>query len=127
AENPWMGTPMQAVLPHVPPRPKGEPNAPGMFAFADPQRVFHVLTAARWAPPRLDKLDLDLDIAAGRGLDEAIVQLTQIGAINSWLRDQPADIVTAAKASIREALAPHMDGASVRLSGAMWLVSSAPT
>jgi hypothetical protein len=28
--------------------------------------------------------------------------------------------------SLREALAAHLDGASVRLRGAMWLVSSAP-
>ena len=60
-ENPWMEVPMRAVSPHVPPRPKPDPQAPGMFAFADPQRVSHVLTAAGWAPPRLDKLDRDLD------------------------------------------------------------------
>ena len=125
SENPWMEVPMRAVAPHVPPRPKANPQAPGMFAFADPQRVSDVLTAAGWAPPRLDKLDLDLDIAAGRGLEEAVVQSTQIGAVNSWLRGQPAEIVTAAVASIREALAAHLDGASVRLPGAMWLVSSA--
>jgi len=75
-ENPWMEVPMQAVSRHLPPRPKPNPQAPGMFAFADPQRVSEVLTAAI--------------------------------------------------ASIREALAAHVDGASVRLPGAMWLVSSAP-
>ena len=117
---------MRAVSPHVPPRPKADPQAPGMFAFADPQRVFRVLTAAGWASPRLEKLDLDLDIAAGRGLEEAVVQSTQIGAVNSWLRGQPPEVVTAAIASIRVALAPYLDGASVRLPGAIWLVSSAP-
>ena len=91
AENPWMEVPMNAVSRHLPPRPNPVPNAPGMFAFADPQRVSEVLTAAGWAPPRLDKLDLDLDIAAGRGLEEAVVQSTQIGAVNSWLRNQPAE------------------------------------
>jgi hypothetical protein len=96
-----------------------------MFAFAHPQRVSEVLTAAGWAPPRLDKLDLDLDIAAGRGLEEAVVQSTQIGAVNSWLRGQSANIVEAATASIREALAPYAEGASVRLPAAMWLISSA--
>lgn len=35
-ENPWMGVPMQAVAPLLPPRPKGDPRAPGMFAFSDP-------------------------------------------------------------------------------------------
>ena len=117
---------MNAVSRHLPPRPKPNPNAPGMFAFADPERVSEVLTAAGWAAPRLEKLDLDLDIAAGRGLEEAVDQSTKIGAINSWLRNQPAEVVAAAIASVREALAAHLDGASVRLPGAMWLVSSAP-
>jgi hypothetical protein len=121
-----MEVPMQAVSPHVPPRPKADPQAPGMFAFADSQRVSQVLTAAGWAPPRLDKLDLDLDIAAGQGLEEAVVQSTQIGAVNSWLRGQPAEVIAAAIASIREALTAHLDGVSVRLPDAMWLVSSVP-
>jgi SAM-dependent methyltransferase len=123
-ENPWIEVPMRAVLPHVPPRPKSDPRAPGMFAFADPQRVSAILTAAGWASPRFDKCEFVLDIAAGRGLDEAVVQSTQIGAVNSWLRGQPAEVVAASIASIREALAAHQDGASVRLPGAAWLVSS---
>jgi hypothetical protein len=97
-----------------------------MFAFADPQRIAEVLTAAGWAPPRIVELDLALDIAAGRGLEEAVVQSTQIGAVNSWLRNQPAEVSSAAVVSLREALAAHRDGASVRLPAAMWLVSSTP-
>ncbi|HTI88100.1 MAG TPA: class I SAM-dependent methyltransferase [Alphaproteobacteria bacterium] len=125
-ENPWMEVPMRAASRHLPPRPKPDPYAPGMFAFADPQRVSQVLVAAGWAPPQLDKLDCDLDIAAGRGLEEAVIQSTQIGAVNSWLRGQPAEVTTAAITSIRAALAEHLDGTSVRLRGAMWLVSSTP-
>jgi SAM-dependent methyltransferase len=124
AENPWIDVPMRAVSPHVPPRPKSDPSAPGMFAFADPQRVSRVITAGGWAPPQFETLDLDLDIAAAGGLDEAVAQSTQIGAINSWLRNQPAEIVSHAVASIREALTEYLDGASVRLPGAMWLISS---
>jgi len=84
AENPWMEVPMTAAAQHLPPRPKPIPNAPGMFAFADPEHVTEVLIAAGWAPPHFEKLDMDLDIAAGRGLEEAVVQSTQIGAVNSW-------------------------------------------
>ncbi len=126
AENPWMEVPMNAVVRHLPPRPKPDPHAPGMFAFADPKRVSEIFTASGWATPRFEKLDADLDIAAGRGLEEAVIQSTQIGAVNSWLRNQPAEVVSAAIASLREALARYMDGASVCLPGAMWLVSSAP-
>jgi SAM-dependent methyltransferase len=126
AENPWMEVPMKAVARHLPPRPKPAPHAPGMFAFADPERISEVFAASGWAPPRFEKLDVDLDIAAGHGLEEAVAQTTQIGAINSWLRNEPAEIVSAAVASLREALAAHVDGASVRLPSAMWLVSSKP-
>jgi len=126
AENPWMEVPMNAVARHLPPRPKPVPHAPGMFAFADPEHVSEVLTAAGWAPPRFETLDIDLDIAAGRGLEEAVEQSVKIGAVNSWLRNQAAEVVSAAIASLRETLSPHADGASVRLPGAIWLISSAP-
>ena len=115
---------MKAVAPHLSPRPESPPNAPGMFAFADPDHVTEVLTAAGWTAPRFEKLDVDLDIAAGRGLDEAVTQSTQIGAVNSWLRNQPAEIVSAAIASVREALEPYTDGQNVRLRGAVWLIGS---
>ncbi len=127
AENPWMEVPMTAAAQHLPPRPKPVPNAPGMFAFADPDHVTEVLTAAGWTPPHFEKLDIDLDIAAGRGLEEAVVQSTEIGAVNSWLRNQPTEIVSTVVASIREALEPYADRMSVRLPGAMWLISSVPT
>lgn len=124
-ENPWMETPMQAVAPHLPPKPKAAPHAPGMFAFADPDRLRQVLTQAGWAEPDIERLDLSLDIAAGKGLDEAVLQSTQIGAVNSWLRDQPPEVVSRAVASVREALTAHAKGGSVRLPGSVWLVSSA--
>lgn len=63
--------------------------------------------------------DLDLDIATGRGLEEAVVQFDP-----SWLRGQPAEVGAAAIESVREALAALLDGASVRLPGPIWLVSS---
>jgi SAM-dependent methyltransferase len=126
AENRWMEVPMQAVIPHVPPRPKSDPQAPGMFAFADRQRVTRIFAKTGWAPPRFEALDIELDIAAGRGLEEAVVQCTSIGAVNSWLRGQPAEIIEAAITSLRDALAAYRDGSSVCLPAAMWLVSSTP-
>src|SRR6516165_3545055 len=58
--------------------------------------------------------------------EEAVVQSTEIGAVNSWLRNQPAQVISAAVASLREALAPYGDSVSVRLRGAVWLISSTP-
>lgn len=124
AENPWMQVPMDAVAQHLPPRPKAAPNAPGMFAFADPDYVCDILTAAGWSRPRFQKLDVDLDIAAGKGLEEAVIQSTQIGAVNSWLRSQTAEVISASTQSLREALEPHARGNRVLLPGAVWLIGS---
>lgn len=126
AENPWMEVPMTAVARHLPPRPKPVPNAPGMFGFADPGYVSEIFAASGWAPPSFNRLDVDLDIAAGRGLDEAVNQTTKIGAVSSWLRNQPAEVVRDAVASLGEALAVHAEGLSVRLRAAMWLIGSNP-
>jgi hypothetical protein len=60
-----MEVPMIAAARHLPPRPKPLPNAPEMIAFADRDHVTEVVTAAVWAPPRFEDLDMDLDIAAG--------------------------------------------------------------
>ena len=125
SENPWMEVPMNAVARHLPPRPAAIPNAPGMFAFADPKYVSGVLTAGGWTDPHFEKFDVNLDIAAGRGLDEAVNQSTKIGAVNSWLRNQPAEVVSDAIESLREALAIHTNGGNVWLPGAMWMISSA--
>jgi SAM-dependent methyltransferase len=126
AENPWMEVPMTAVGQHLPPRPRPVPNAPGMFAFADPEHVTEIFTMSGWARPRFEKLDIDLDIAAGLGLEEAVLQSIQIGAVNSWLRNQPSEVFSAAVTSLRQALTPYADGSNVRLPGAMWLISSVP-
>lgn len=124
ADNPWIGVPMDAVIPHLPPRPKGTPNAPGMFAFADPGYVTELLASAGWTDTTVDAFDCSIDIAAGKGVEEAVIQSTQIGAVNSWLRNQPEDIVTASVDSIRSALAPYADGESVNLPAGMWLISA---
>ena len=48
SENPWIETPYDAVIPYLPPRQKGVPNAPGIFSFADPRWITDVLTASGW-------------------------------------------------------------------------------
>jgi hypothetical protein len=45
----------------------------------DLEHVTEVLAAAGWAPPRFEELDVDLDIAAGRGLEEAVVPAQPAG------------------------------------------------
>lgn len=124
SENPWMLTPLLAAYEHVPRLPPAEPNEPGPFAFADPDRVGAVLTAAGFAKPSFAAAELTFDVAGGAGMDAAVRQTMSIGATSRALQDQPQSVRDAAAGSIRKALAPYVRDTHVELPGAIWLVES---
>jgi len=100
-QNPFFVVPLREALKHAPPLPETDPEAPGPFALADPARVQRILSQAGFADIAVKPDDLELDIAAGRGLDTAAVE-----------------------ADIRKALAGHARADSVPLGGAIWIVTA---
>jgi SAM-dependent methyltransferase len=123
-ENPWLQVPLHAVYEHAPRLPKPDPEEPGPFAFADPERVTRILTMAGFAQPSFTRLDIQIDLAAGGTLDDAVSQSSDMGPARRALADQPDDIRDAALQSIRRALTPHLSSAGVNLPGAVWLVAA---
>jgi hypothetical protein len=123
-QNPWLEIPLQAVYEHVPRLPKPEPDEPGPFAFADTARVTRILTAAGFTPPTFTPLDIQMDLASGGGLEDAVMQSSMIGPAKRALKDQPDSTRAAAIESIRRALAPYASASGVRLEGAVWLVAA---
>ena len=124
SENPWMMLPLQAAYRHVPPLPKPGPEDPGPFSFAYPARVDGILTEAGFADIALTPLDLDFDLAAGRGLDEAVKSVLEIGATSRAVEGQPSDVRAAVEMSVREVLASYQKGDAVSLPAAIWLVTA---
>jgi SAM-dependent methyltransferase len=124
SENPWMLTPLLAAYEHVPRLPPAEPDEPGPFSFADPERITAILTAAGFTRPSVAAAELTFDVAGGAGMDAAVRQTMAIGATSRALQDQPPSVRDAVAASIRKALAPHARDAHVELPGAIWLVES---
>ncbi|MFZ2159794.1 MAG: class I SAM-dependent methyltransferase [Bradyrhizobium sp.] len=122
--NPWMMAPLQAVYKHVPKLPQQGPEDPGPFAFASEQRVTRILSEAGFSNIAMEPCNLTLDIAIGRGLDAAVESALEIGPSNRALEGQPAEVRTAAKQSIREALAPFVQGQTVSLGGSIWIVTA---
>jgi hypothetical protein len=123
-ENPWLQIPLHAVYEHAPRLPKPEPEEPGPFAFGDAARVTRILAAAGFTAPNFTPLDIQMDLAAGGTLEDAVFQSSAMGPAKRALADQPDDIRAAAIASIRLALAPHASPAGVNLPGAVWLVAA---
>src|ERR1700756_846119 len=123
-QNPWMMTPLQAVYKHVPKLPQVGPEDPGPFSFAAEERVHRILSEAGYTGIAMQPHDLTLDIAIGRGLDAAVQGALEIGPASRALQDQPEDLRRAARASIREALAQFVQGESVPLPAAIWIVTA---
>jgi SAM-dependent methyltransferase len=123
-DNPWMMAPLQAVYRHVPKLPQQNPEDPGPFAFASEERVTRILDEAGCKAVAMERCDLSLDIAVGQGLEAAVRGALEIGPSSRALEGQPPEVREAAKASIRDLLAPFVRGDSVPLEGSVWIVTA---
>jgi ubiquinone/menaquinone biosynthesis C-methylase UbiE len=123
-ENPFFMAPLQAVYKHAPKLPQLGPEDPGAFAFASEARVQRILGEAGFSGVAMERCDLVLDIAVGRGLDVAVQSALEIGPAARALAEQPPEVVAAATHSIREALAAYARGQTVPLPASIWIVTA---
>ena len=123
--NPWMAVPMAAAAPFLPPATPPDPSAPapvapGPFAFAEPERVRGILTAAGFADIVLSPHDQKI----GSGDLEATLGLAlRIGPLGMALREHPEakdKAVDAVRAALRAYEAPQ----GVLLPSATWVVTA---
>ena len=121
AENPWVLEPLTAVQHLLPPSPAPGPEEPGQFAFADPDRVRRILTAAGFHNVTLTGHDPDMRLGDAK---QAADMSSQIGPIARALMGAPESLRTA----VLEALATayrRFDGPDgVTLPGANWIVAA---
>jgi SAM-dependent methyltransferase len=123
-DNPWMMLGLQEAYKHVPKLPEVKPEDPGPFAFANEDRVHRILGEAGFSNIAMERADLALDIATGRGLEAAIESVLAIGPTSRALEGQPPDKIAAATQSIRTMLTAHLKGNSVPLGGSIWIVTA---
>jgi SAM-dependent methyltransferase len=120
AVNPWMNEPLAAARPFLPPLAPPEPDAPGPFAFADPERVRSILGSAGF-------VDLELrayEASIGGGDIDQMVELTlRIGPLGAALRDNPSFVEVLA-APVRAVLARHVTGGRVLLAASVWIATA---
>jgi hypothetical protein len=72
----------------------------------------------------MERCDLSLDVATGRGLDAAVETALEIGPASRALEGQPPDLRAAAANSIRQALTPFAKGQAVPLPASLWIVTA---
>ena len=120
ADNPLAGAPVEAAAPFLPPLPQSDPDAPGRWAFAKPDRVRGILTRSGWRDIDITPLDVPTPIA----LDDLMTLSLRMGPLGTVL--QQADEATQAKVrtAVAERLAAYETDGVVAMSSACWLVTA---
>jgi SAM-dependent methyltransferase len=125
AANQWLLVPGAALAEHVPPPAGlGSGDGPGMFGFADPDRVRSVLTAAGWRDIEITSEHVSILVGGGGSVEDAVAFLRTGSMSRMMLAGADAGTVERAVASVRAALAPHADAEGVHLGAAVWLVQA---
>jgi SAM-dependent methyltransferase len=123
-ENPWFVVPAQAAAPLLPPSPPMDPDAPGPFAFASPDRVKDILGSAGWTDIAIARQDVPMRLAAAGQIAEAAAFTTRVGGLARALGEATPEVKARAVEAIAAVL-PGYDGPNgVCLSGSIWLVSA---
>lgn len=123
-ENLFATLPIAAVEPLLKaPLPKPDPDAPGPYAFADPNKVERILTEAGWRNIAFSTWDGELSVAGGGALDEIATFLLRIGPCARAIADQGLD-AEEAKRRLMEALAPRYRDGAVMFPAACWIVTA---
>lgn len=119
-ENAWMIEPMMALLPYLrePPAPT-PPDAPGPFAFADGDRLRHILAGAGFSGVSIDRWDTAYKL--GPSPAEAVRISLRIGPVGRLIREQQLDPGPISRA-FEELLARHATPDGVSMPASCWLV-----
>jgi len=124
--NQWLLVPGAALAEHVPPVAGfGSGDGPGMFAFADPDRIREILAAAGWQDVEITAEPAPILVGGGSSIDDAVEFLRTATMGRTMLAGVDAATADRAIASVRAALAPYTDADGVRLGAAAWLVQAA--
>jgi SAM-dependent methyltransferase len=122
AANQWLLVPGSALAEHVPLADPGSPNAPGMFALADPSRVRGILASAGWRDIQITPMQTPILVGGGGTVDDAVEFLLTGSLGRSVLVGADPATKARAVASVHAALAPYADDEGVHLGAAVWLV-----
>jgi SAM-dependent methyltransferase len=123
-ENDWATLPIAAVEPMLKaPLQRPDPDAPGPYAFSDPEKVERILRDSGWRDIAIAHWDGALSVGGGGAIEDIADFLLKIGPCARAIADQGLDSVEARQRLI-DRLAPRYRDNAVMLSAACWIVTA---
>lgn len=121
-ENGWASTPISAARPLLPAQEPIDPIAPGPFAFADGERVKHILASAGFHNTRIEKFDGHMDM--GATVEDAAQESLNIGPLSRATADLDEATRTKVRDAVAAAMTQYATRVGVRAPVACWFVSA---
>jgi SAM-dependent methyltransferase len=121
-ENEWIAVPGAALIEHVALPDQGDPESPGPFSFAKPDRIRYVLESAGLSSVAIAELRLPL--VFGSEVVDAVGFMKATGFAQSVLRGVDDVTVARATAAMEKALEPYESASGVTLGSKAWLVTA---
>lgn len=119
-ENPWMGETAAAAFAIVPPPAPPDPEAPGPFAFANPDRTRNILEQGGFRDVNLEAIDQLMDWP---DVDTALSYLTEMGPAGKVIRENPEQAASIS-AAMRAVLSRYSGPEGIQIANATWIVSA---
>lgn len=127
AENDWYVLPLKAIRGIVE-QDAVDTDAPGPFAFSDPQRVRRVLGEAGFEAVELQAFEAPFYYGRGDSreamTEDALSQVFRVGPVARLLAAQTDEVRERATLAIREALSEIATGQGIAVGGATWVVTA---
>jgi SAM-dependent methyltransferase len=125
-KNDWARIPLLAATRHVQPPAPPAPDAPGPFAFANPDRVRRLLETGGFKDVNCESYEAELSMGGARTLDEAVEFSLEIGPVARLLLNADPEVRAQVGQAVREVLTPYASQQGVSLRGAAWIVTAQP-
>ena len=123
-DNPWLVVPLAVARPHLPPQPESDPDAPGPFAFANPDRVRGILTGAGYTAIDIARHDVIMRICGPGETGQAVRFAVESGPVGRAMAGAAPDARIAAEQAIAAEFRRIEGPGGIELPGSVWLVSA---
>ncbi|HEY2903450.1 MAG TPA: class I SAM-dependent methyltransferase [Polyangia bacterium] len=127
ARNPWAEQPLRAVaavLPPAPLQPMLQPDNPGPFYLADPERVRTILSGTGFTNIVVDGWENPVHLGGAMTVAQAVAYCRLIGPASRAMADAPEALSPALDAALTAALEPFSSARGIWMDAAAFIVTA---